>query len=331
MSRLLFQKGKQKKFFDAVIAKSGLPVEELAKKCGRSSRTIRDWRKEKFNPDTGTINNLSKEFSVNVNGVKEVDTFWYVHKGARKGALKCIELYGPPGTPEGRSKGGRVSQEKRKSDPEKYKELGCIVRKDFNSLGHSEGVAELCGVLLGDGGITNYQITVSLDRVTDREYVDFVSGLIHELIGEKPSLNPRQRVMNIRVSGANLVEALEGMGLVRGDKIVNQVRIPQWIRDNKKYARACVRGLFDTDGSLYRHRKIQRTYMGWNFVSMSLPLLTDVATILSEHGIQAKHPKKGSLYLYNKKDISRYMELFNSHNPKHVRKFEKYMEGCAEW
>lgn len=59
------------------------------------------------------------------------DDFWYVTKGARKGALRRLELYGDLGTPEGRRKGGINSQLRRKENPEKYRLLGCNLRKKF--------------------------------------------------------------------------------------------------------------------------------------------------------------------------------------------------------
>ena len=41
-------------------------------------------------------------------------------KGASKGGIKHLALYGPPGTPEGRKKGGHISQVRRKEHPEQY-------------------------------------------------------------------------------------------------------------------------------------------------------------------------------------------------------------------
>jgi hypothetical protein len=115
---------------------------------------------------------------------------------------------------------------------------------------------------------------------------------------------------------------LEGVGMQRGDKIRNQVSFPQWIRENPAYSVACVRGLFDTDGGLYFHKKRQRNYLGWCFASFSEPLLFDVMNTLQKLGFNVKKSGAYKLYIYSSKNISRYFEVVGSHNPKNIVKLE---------
>ena len=228
------------------------------------------------------------------------------------------------GTIEGRIKGGRVSQQRRREDPEKYRRLGCNVKKEFITPPYSESFAELVGIILGDGAISKYQVRVTLDRNRDREYADFVRRLWESILSERPSMTVREEdnTILLTLSGIGLVEMLEGVGMVKGDKIAHQVSFPQWIRENLAYSTACVRGLFDTDGGLYFHRKKQRDYLGWCFCSASRPLLLDVANTLQKLDFDVKKSGARKLCMYNLMSISRYFEVVGSHNPKNIVKLE---------
>jgi intein/homing endonuclease len=53
----------------------------------------------------------------------------------------------------------------------------------------------------------------------------------------------------------NLVFTLEEIGLKAGNKSKNRTSIPNWILKDKQYSIACIRGLIDTDGSVYPKTK----------------------------------------------------------------------------
>ncbi|OGD83776.1 hypothetical protein A2572_01000 [Candidatus Collierbacteria bacterium RIFOXYD1_FULL_40_9] len=66
---------------------------------------------------------------------------------------------------QGRSKGGVNSQINRRVNPIHYRNLGCNVAKESVTPKHSELLAETVGVILGDGGITNNQLKITLNSV----------------------------------------------------------------------------------------------------------------------------------------------------------------------
>ena len=55
------------------------------------------------------------------------------------------------------------------------------------------------------------------------------------------------------VNSSNLIAYLLKRGLLKGNKVKNQVDIPGWVLKRIDYRKACVRGLIDTDGSFYKH------------------------------------------------------------------------------
>lgn len=107
MSRVKFLPDKQREFLERVYNESQLSWQKLGLISGVSSRTLRDWRREKYTGSYEVLLHLSKKFNIKL--PEELDVlgdYWYVSKGARKGALRRNELYGAPGTIESRRKGG---------------------------------------------------------------------------------------------------------------------------------------------------------------------------------------------------------------------------------
>lgn len=151
-------KGQQRKFLELVKSRTRLKWDELGKIVGISGRTLRDWRREIFLGSNKALLKLSKFSGMELPEIKEIrKEYWSIHKAARIGAIKRNEIYGPPGNAESRRKGGLVSQQRRREKPEFYRSLSCIVRNEFHKPTFSSDLAELVGIILGDGGITNTQ------------------------------------------------------------------------------------------------------------------------------------------------------------------------------
>jgi len=323
MSRIIFPKGEQTTFINNLLEGKRLKIDNLANICRVSSRTIRDWRREKFTLSEKALLQLSNKLDIIIpSNIKHVPNYWYIEKGARKGALKRLAIYGPPGTAEGRARGGRMSQLRRKENPEKYRLLGCNVRKSFLALVFSTSLAEATGIILGDGGITNYQLKIFLDRKTDRDYGKYVQHLFHKVFGEYPSFydNKKDGTLELVISGANLVDNLGRIGLEKGDKIKRQVDFPRWIWKKREYQVACVRGLIDTDGGLYFHkhwsRGIRYRNLGLCFTSWSKPLLISVYKVLEKYKIKFSVDNDQRIYIYSLKEIEKYFSIFGTSNSK---------------
>lgn len=324
MPRIKFKKGAQARFLLSLGRQSGLTWSELAKRIRIHSRSLQDWRREKYTISEKAFKKLLAlgEGKIAIPAYEVLPDFWSVEKAAHRGGLVVAEKYGGPGTPEGRRRGGRMSQEQRRRNPEKYRQLGCNVRKIFVKPPYSEELAELIGILLGDGAINNYQVRVTLNRNVDRKYAIFVRNLMRNVLGERPSFMERNEdnTISLTISGAGLVEVLEQIGLRRGNKVAHQVDFPEWLRSKRSYEIACVRGLFDTDGGLYFHHKVQRVYLGWCFASASKPLLQSVMNVLLSLGFNVKKAGERKIYMYSLEHILRYMHVVGSHNPKNADK-----------
>lgn len=324
MARATFKSKKEQIiFFQKVLFQSGCSLSSLAERCGVVRRTLFCWRKGEYLSDYDTVISLCTEFNISTDGIKKLDDYWYTAKGGEISGKARFEKYGNIGTREGRIKGGMVAQQRRREDPEKYRQLGCNIRKVFETPAYSREFAEVVGIILGDGAISDHQVRISLDCHRDKEYAEFVKDLMGKVLGERPShFVYDDSVIALTISGIGLVEMLEGVGMQRGDKVRHQVSFPQWIREDPAYSIACVRGLFDTDGGLYFHKKEKRNYLGWCFASFSDPLLFDVMNTLQKLNFNVKKSGAHKLYMYSLKSISRYFEIVGSHNPKNAVKLE---------
>lgn len=332
MGRTKFSKGEQSKWIKELIRISNVGIDDLAKICGISSRTIRDWRREKFTASEDALLKLSKVFNMPLpSNIKVIPDFWYVAKGARKGALRRMELYGPLGTTEGRKKGGRISQLRRKLHPELYQ--NCILRKKFFLPQYSDNLAELAGIILGDGGITDYQLKISLNKETEPEYIEFVVHLIKEIFNEFPKkyyfTNRKNKVCDVCIGGVELIEFLKKIGLKKGNKVLRQAGVPRWIKKNKRYSQACLRGLMDTDGCVFYHRHTTKGFLCFNiglaFTNHSRPLIEFFYKTLLNNGFNVKL-REYAVYLYRFNEIRRYFEEIGSHNLHHLKRMKDFFE-----
>lgn len=131
------------------------------------------------------------------------------------------------------------------------------------------------------------------------------------------------------LTGVNAVECLLKYGLKRGNKIRQQVDIPLWIKGRPSYAKACARGLIDTDGCVYidQHRYGRKTYKNicLAFTSYSKPLLESVYNLFLSLNIKSRL-YRNNVKIRKEMDVYRYYQLIGSHNEKHLAKLKEFFQ-----
>lgn len=143
-------------------------------------------------------------------------------------------------------------------------------------LKRNEKLAEMIGILLGDGHISDqpkrFRFTIALNSAKDLDYIDYVDNLIQDLFSIIPSRYQfkEKNCLVLMVSGKPIITELLRHGLHRGNKVKNQVGVPDWVKNNYKYSLACIKGLFDTDGCISLN-KFGKTIL--KFVNASRPLV----------------------------------------------------------
>lgn len=244
---------------------------------------------------------------------------------ARKGGFARVRLYGNPGTVEGRRLGGL-----RSVVAQKKKHTGFIQLRPIPSPRESTKLAELFGILAGDGHISEYQVSMTTNSETDMEHALHVKSLFESIFPISVSFGYKraQKACVVYISSKNIVTILVKKGMVRGNKIQGGLRMPNWIQKNKSYKRFFIRGLFDTDGCVYvdTHRIGGVVYknIGMAFTNRCIPLLEAFKQTVEDLGLHPTQKTKYTVFLRREKEIKQYFALVGSSNPKHLQKIASY-------
>lgn len=205
--------------------------------------------------------------------------------------------------------------------------------KDINIPEKNELLAEFWGIMLGDGHLQKirkykvgtYGIDVAGHSLDDKDYlINFVKPLCETLFRVKSRIykSKRSKCMHLNIDSKKIVDFFEREGFRSGNKIVNQVTIPNWIKQNDLFLCACLRGLYDTDGSFYRLTN-QNSYQV-HFKNLNKTLLNDVRESLLNLGINvSKIICDKSIVVTKKSEIEKFYKLVGFHNPKHLNKIRK--------
>lgn len=326
--RFSFSRQKLDLIFTRLKENTNLSFEGLSRAFGVSSRTIRDWRNAKANIP-GQFLEFLKLHGVAVPKYDRVfDEYTLKSKAGKLGAKIRYEMYGNPGTPEGRKKGG-LKGIKTMTD----KGIRYFLPRDVIFPTYSEELAEFIGILLGDGGINERQISITLHKKNDWAYAQYVHGLIKRLFSVDSSIIPKrnENVVTILVSRVKIIQFLNKMGLPKGNKVKNQIAVPLWILESLNFRKACVRGLLDTDGCFYVDRHLTKgtlySHCGMNFSNRSLPLLSFFMETLEQMGLHPTRNTRFSVFLRREGDIVAYAEEVGFANPKHLEKYQKFFLG----
>jgi len=120
----------------------------------------------------------------------------------------------------------------------------------------SNDLAEFFGILFGDGSILDtkriHRTGISLNLTEDFIYKNYVVQLMLKLFRIKPKVRERESEgkFDIEVNSKAISKFLLYRGFPKGKKN-NKLIIPNWILENKKFLQKFLKGLIDTDGSLF--------------------------------------------------------------------------------
>jgi len=325
--RIAFKKGEQRKFLLEVANSLNLNWKQLAVIVGVHDRTVRDWANEKSIMPYKTARILSIKACVQIpKDTKIINWKERLMTASKKGGEAKYKKYGSVGGNETKRK---EAWRKWWNKEGKFKEQKILQKKPIKVPCKSVKLAEFVGIMMGDGGIAKYHTSITLNSRDDREYVAFVCKLIEKLFDVSPKIYVKKDslAVDVVVHRKNLVEFCQSIGLKVGNKLEQGLDIPSWIKRNKKYSIACVRGLVDTDGSVFTHKyKVkgkEYKYKKLSFTSCSIPLLQSVSNIFKDNGIKSRLARDIDVRIDSKKDMQSYFRLFGSNNPKHLKRYSE--------
>lgn len=324
--RVVFKEGKQRAFIENILTKSGRSIKELANFLKVSERAISDWHREKFLMPLLTVRKLTRLASIKVPKFEIRGRYDHVRIAGSLGGKAIIAKYGSVG---GDSEKRKTAWRNWWNREGKFIKNKILEPKQIKIPTESSDLAEFVGIMMGDGGVSERQISITLHSITDDQYKDFVVKLIRKLFGVMPGVHKRGDSLanTIFVSRTELVKfCTNGLGLPLGHKIKQRLDIPDWINASKDFQIACLRGLIDTDGSVvihkYRVGGKRYSYKKIEFSSASRPLFESVVEILTKLGLNPNRNKR-HLTISASKNVEKYFKIISSHNPKHLKRYKE--------
>lgn len=184
----------------------------------------------------------------------------------------------------------------------------------------NEYLAEFIGIMLGDGNIyvkenkSLYQIRIAFNYYIEKEYAFFISDLIKKLFGLESSINFKKG--QVCVNSKELAEFLIKENIPSGKRTKLTIHISEWINSKNKFMFSFIRGLVDTDGSIFRLSQKDKNILRISFKNSNISLSNIYRNLLISFDF---HPSKityQNIFLTRKADTARYLKEIGFHNPK---------------
>jgi hypothetical protein len=196
---------------------------------------------------------------------------------------------------------------------EKMRKVGKI-KTTYLALKKDGDLAELIGVTLGDGHICIYPRTEEL-RITSNAnnpgFINRYAKIIEKLFKKKAYIINSQQSKSTKI-GIYEKFISKRMGISSGARGKLDIKVPDWILNNKDYIVRYLRGLYEAEGCLCVHKPTY-TYK-FLFANRNVSMLDNVERLLKKLGF---HPHRSKCQI----QISKKDEVFLARD---VLGFRKY-------
>ena len=203
----------------------------------------------------------------------------------------------------------------------------------------NKSLAELTGVVIGDGNIwtdgKSCRVDINGDPKFDTKYFDFLSRIIEREFDGKTRFQVRPHELVLRTNSKRVFDFLtKELGLPYGAGKGKKVTIPTRILfSNWSVLSCCIRGIADTDGSLFFAKKkgYRDDYPSIEISTTSEALAEDLKKILESKAFRVGFRKQVRekwgwstryiISLYGEKMLEKWMKEIGFSNPRRIQKF----------
>ncbi len=206
------------------------------------------------------------------------------------------------------------------------KRMKCRMNKDL---------AEIIGVMLGDGCLykiknsNKFQVRITSHK-EELDYVRYLKALFTNYFDYTFSIVDQKHSLSLRNTSCSVGEALIKFGLVQGNKVRNKVTIPKWVFSNEVFLKRTVRGLFDTDGCIYRkYKHYAQIQFKFGCHELTKSLHKAVQTIgfnptnIQSEWCKIKMATRWKFYLSKQNEIDQFFDIIEPKNTKHIYRYNK--------
>lgn len=199
----------------------------------------------------------------------------------------------------------------------------------------TDDLGEVSGIFAGDGTLyqtkTGFVMEVRGNSNEEPYYQNYVKPMFEKILSRELRLirrhYPGGYVIGIRSCNRETKEIFhDRLGFPIGKKSEN-VEIPKQILEEKRYWKSYIRGVFDTDGSIY----VRKSGPGMKYTQ---PVI-DIASNSTKHLMQIKQilNNLGFVFWFEKsnnkvrmagwENAERFFKVINPHNNKKIERFVK--------
>lgn len=208
----------------------------------------------------------------------------------------------------------KISQTMRKRKIDnfaKWRELAKrsgLIRSEYPALKKDGDLAELIGVILGDGHIRKFPRTEELSIFSNSNNPGFISryaNLVESIFSQRPAItrHGKKNCTRIRIYQKNIASRLNMPYSPRG---LLKIIIPAWILKNRAFIVRYLRGLYEAEGCFCVHEPTS-TYKVF-FSNKNVSMINNVFRLIKKLGF---HPHKDALrvQISKKKEVFEFLDL----------------------
>ena len=208
----------------------------------------------------------------------------------------------------------------------------------------NEKLAELIGTIIGDGCIrykpkmNQYYIEIVGDINKEKAYFNYLKNILNKELNLKAHIKIRERALRLKVYSKDFIEfLLFELKLPSNKEKCQNVFIPERIIKNKKLLNSCLRGIVDTDGSLFLAKKSHRSdYPSIEISTTSEKLAKQLKDTLSPRfriGFRS-HKRKNFFRLYvislnGEKMVDEWVKEIGFSNIRNLERYQKLKYGTT--
>lgn len=207
------------------------------------------------------------------------------------------------------------------NDYEKIKQ-NKYIKKNIIEPKMNAYLAEILGILNGDGHISNFKHEVCIvGDLKEKKYYIYLKKLFQRAFGISFTIYKGESYFKLRTYSTELSDFLtKEYGLPKGNKL-GKLKIPKQVLTSRNLLKSYLRGLYDTDGSFYIRRRNDPVVQ---ITSADPSFLKEVKEALISLDFNvAKGVNR--IFIYRKEDIKNFFSTIKPANSKHLKKYQNYL------
>lgn len=173
--------------------------------------------------------------------------------------------------------------------------------------------AYVIGLALGDGNLSNpngraVRLRITCDKKYPRLNKYIFESIKKFLPDNKVSIQNSKTYLNISCY-SNKWENLLRWKSGKGSKYEQKVKIPSWVLKSKSYTRECLKGLIQTDGSIYTDRGYKMVNIVCNIKPLAMTIVKAIQFVGYKPNIQIHQDQKTKKYTIRiSKDVNKFIK-----------------------